>query len=113
VSQPVINSSLYYTITDIRIYKTRLNFRNDYHRSLRYVSSSRLLSKNIKIKVCKSIILPVVWYGCETWSLTLNENKLRVTENRVLRRMFGGWKRLHNENIYNLFASPDIIRMIK
>ena len=52
--------------------------------------SSSLLSKNIKIKIHRTIILPVVLYGCETWSLTLREERrLRVFENRVLRRIFG------------------------
>jgi hypothetical protein len=52
--------------------------------------SSRLLSKNTKIKIYRTIILPVVLYGCETWSLTLRgEHRLRVFENRVLRRIFG------------------------
>jgi hypothetical protein len=52
--------------------------------------SSRLLSRNVKVKIHKTIILPVVLYGCETWSLTLREeHKLRVFENRVLRRIFG------------------------
>ena len=52
--------------------------------------SSRLLSKNLKIKTYKTIILPVVLYGCETWSLTLREEcRLRVFENRILRRIFG------------------------
>ena len=51
--------------------------------------SSRLLSKNLKIKICRTIILSVVLYGCETWSLTLREGrKLRVFENMVLRRIF-------------------------
>jgi hypothetical protein len=51
---------------------------------------SRLLSKNLKIRIYKTIILPVVLYGCETWSLTLKEeHRLRVFENRVLRRIFG------------------------
>jgi hypothetical protein len=68
------------------------------------------------------IILPVVLYGCETWSLTLREeHKLRVFENRVLRRIFGpkrdgvmgGWKIVHNEELYNLYSSPSIIRIIK
>ena len=68
--------------------------------------SSRLLSKNLKIKIYRTIILPVVLYGCEAWSLTLTEErKLRVFENMVLRRMFGPrsdevtgeWRRLHNE----------------
>jgi hypothetical protein len=52
--------------------------------------SSRLLSKNLKIRIYRTIILPVVLYGCETWSLTLKEEcRLRVFENRVLRRIFG------------------------
>ena len=63
----------------------------------------RLLSKSLKIKIYRTIILPVVLYGCETWSLTLREERrLRVFENRVLRRIFGSdevtgeWKKLHN-----------------
>jgi hypothetical protein len=52
--------------------------------------SSHLLSKNVKVGIYKIIILPVVLYGCETWSLTVREeHKLRVFENRVLRRIFG------------------------
>jgi hypothetical protein len=80
-----------------------------------------LLSKNIKIRIYKTIILSVVLCGCETWSLTLREeHRLRVFENRVLRRIFGpkrddetgDWRKLHNE-LYNLYSSPNIIRMIK
>jgi hypothetical protein len=64
----------------------------------------------------------VVLYGCETWSLTLREeHRLRVFENRMLRRTFGpkrdevtgGWRKLHNEELYNLYSAPNIIRMIK
>jgi hypothetical protein len=52
--------------------------------------SSSLLSKNLKIKIYRTIILPVVLYGCESWSLTLREEcRLRVFENKVLRRIFG------------------------
>jgi hypothetical protein len=59
-------------------------------RSGKNLLSSRLLSKNLKIKIYRTIIFPVVLYGCETWSLTLREErKLRVFENRVLRRIFG------------------------
>jgi hypothetical protein len=67
-----------------------------------------LLSKNIKIKIYRTIILPVVLYGCETWSLTLREeNWLRLLENRVVRRIFGPkrdevageWMKLHNEQL--------------
>jgi hypothetical protein len=73
--------------------------------------SSRLLSKNVKIRIHKTIILPVVLYGCETWSLILREEyRLRMFENRVLRRIFGpkrdevigGWGKLHNEELHNL-----------
>jgi hypothetical protein len=68
------------------------------------------------------IILPVVLYACETWHLTLREeHRLRVFENRVLRRIFepkrdevtGGWRKLHNEKLNNLYTSPSIIRIIK
>jgi hypothetical protein len=84
--------------------------------------SSRLLSRNIKIRIYKTIILPVVLCGRETWSLTLREeHRLRVFENRVLRRIFGskrakvkgGWRKLHNEELHNLYSLPSIIRMIK
>jgi hypothetical protein len=58
--------------------------------SVQSLLSSRLLSRNVKIKIYKTIILPVVLYGCETWSLTRREqHRLRVFENRVLRRIFG------------------------
>jgi hypothetical protein len=82
----------------------------------------RLLSGNVKVKVYKTIILPVVFYGCETWSLTLREeHRLRVFENRVLRRIFGpkrdevtGERRkLHSGELHNLYLSPNIIRQIK
>ena len=81
------------------------------------ILSSRLLSKTLKIKIYRIIILPVVLYGCETWSLTLREErKLRVFENIVLRRIFGlrrdnvmgKWKRLHNEELNDLYSSPEI-----
>jgi hypothetical protein len=84
--------------------------------------SSRLLSKNVKIKIYRTIMLPVVLYGCESWSLTLREERrLRVFENKVLRRVFGPkrdevtgeWRRLHNKELYALYSSPNIIRVIK
>jgi hypothetical protein len=69
----------------------------------------------------KTIILPVVLYGCETWSLTLREeHRLRVFENRVLKRISGpkrnevtgGWRKLHNEELRGLYSSPGIVRVI-
>jgi hypothetical protein len=83
--------------------------------------SSRILSKNVKNKTYKTIILPVVFYGCQILSLILREaHRLRVFENRVLRRIFGlkrdeviaGWRKLHNEELCNLYFSSSIIRMI-
>jgi hypothetical protein len=84
--------------------------------------SSRLLYKNVKISTYKSIILPVALYECGTWSLSLREkHRLRVFENRVLRRIFGlerdhvtgDLRKLHNEELHNLYSSPSIIRLIK
>jgi len=81
-----------------------------------------LLSKNLKIKIHRIIVLPVVLYGCETLSLTLKEERrMRVFENRVLRRIFGPrrdkvrgeWGKLHNEELNDLYSSPNIVRVIK
>jgi hypothetical protein len=82
--------------------------------------SSHLRSTNIKIRIYKTIILPVVLYGCETWSLDI-KGGLRVFDNRVLMRMFGpkwgevigGCRKLHNEQLHNLYSSPTITRMTK
>jgi hypothetical protein len=78
--------------------------------------------KNLKIRICKLIILPVSLYGCETWLLPLKEeHRLRVFEGRVLRNIFrtkgeemtGGWRKLHNQELRDLHPSPSIIRLIK
>jgi hypothetical protein len=70
--------------------KSRLNSGNACYYSVQSLLSSHLLSRNVKVKIYKTITLPVVLYGCETWSVTLSEeHRLRVFENRVLRRMFG------------------------
>jgi hypothetical protein len=102
--------------------KRRLNSGNACYHSVQNFLSSGLLSKNIKIRIYETIILPVVLYGCEIWSLTLREeSRLMVFENRVLKRIFapkrdeviGGSRKLHNEELHNLYCSPSIIRIIK
>jgi hypothetical protein len=84
--------------------------------------TSCLLSKSVQIKIYETVILPVVLYGCQTWSVTLREEyRLKVFENRVLRRMFGlerekvagGWRRLRYEELHNLYASQNIVREFK
>ena len=91
--------------------KCRLKAGNScYYYSVQTLLSSRLLSKNLKIKIYETIILSVVLYDCETWSLTFREeSRLRVFENRILRRIFGPkrddngeWRRLHNEELHSL-----------
>jgi len=80
-----------------------------------------LLAKNLKIKIYRTIILPVVLYGCEAWSLTLREERtLRVFENMVLRifgprrdEVTGEWRRLHNEELNDLYSSSNIVRVMK
>ena len=102
--------------------KSRLRSGNACYHSVQNLLSSRLLSKHLKITIYRTIILPVVLYGCEAWSLTLREErKLRVFENMVLRRTFGPrrdevtgeWRRLHNEELNDLYSSPNIVRVIK
>ena len=72
--------------------------------------------------IYRTIILSLVLYGCETWSLTFRkERRLRVLENRVLRRIFGPkrddvtreWRKLHREELNGLYSLPDIVRVIK
>jgi hypothetical protein len=102
--------------------KRRLNSGNACYHLVQNLLSSRLLSKNVKIRISRTVILPVVLYGCGIWSLTLKEeHKVRMFENRVLRRIFGrkrdevmgGWRKLHNEELRELYSSPSIIGIIK
>jgi len=102
--------------------KSRLESGNACYHSMQVHLSSSLLSKNLKIKIYRTIILPVVMYGCETWSLTLRkEHRLRVSENSMLRRIFGPkrdkvtreLRKLHNEEINYLYSSPNTARVIK
>jgi hypothetical protein len=88
--------------------------------SVQNLLSSLLTSKNVKIEIYKTVILPVVLCLCETWSLTLREeNRLRVSERRVL-RIFGSkreedgsWRKLQTDKIHCLYSSPKIVRVIK
>jgi hypothetical protein len=98
--------------------KSRLKSANGYCHSVQNLLSSSLLSSNLKIKIHRILILPVVLYGYKTWSLTLREERRpRVFENRVLSRIFvpkrdevtGKWRKLHN----NPYSPPNIVRVIK
>jgi hypothetical protein len=88
--------------------KRRLNSDNACYHSVQNFVFSSAVKKNLKIRIYKTIILPVVLYGCESWSLTLREeHRLRVFENRMLRRIFGlkrdevtgEWRKLHKEEL--------------
>jgi len=101
--------------------KSRLKVGNACYHSVQNLVSCSLPNKNLKIKIYRTIILPIVLYGCETWSLILREERrLRVFENRVLRRAFrpkrdevtGEWRKLHNE-LSDLYSLPNIVRVIK
>ena len=104
--------------------KSRLKLGNVCCYSVQNILSLSLLSKTLKIKILvyRTIILSVVLYGCETWSLTLRkECRLRVFENRVLRRVFGlkrdevteEWRKLHKEELRDLYSLPNIVRVVK
>jgi hypothetical protein len=102
--------------------KSRLNSGNACYHSVQSLLSSRLLSRNLTVKIYATIILPIVLYGCKTWSLTLREkHKLRGFENKVLRRIFGPkrdevmgeWRKLHSRELHSLDSSLDIITQIR
>jgi hypothetical protein len=101
--------------------KRRLNSGNACYHLVQSLLSSCLLSKDIKVKIYKTIILPFVLYGCETWSLTVREeHTLRVFENRMLRisgskrdEATGEWRKWHDGELHNLYSSPNITRQIK
>jgi hypothetical protein len=97
--------------------KSGINSGNDSYRSVQNL----LPSKKVKIRIYKTIILSVVLYGCETWCHTSKkEHRLKVLENKML-RIFGpkkydmirAWRKLHNKELHNLYASPNVIGMIK
>jgi hypothetical protein len=96
--------------------KRRLKSGNACYHLVQYILSSRLLSNNTKIKIYRTIILLDILYGCESLSLTMREeDRLRVSENRALRRIFGPkrdkitgeWRKLHNGELNDLYSSPN------
>jgi hypothetical protein len=102
--------------------KRRFNSGNSCYYSVQNILYSRLLSKNLKIRIYKIIVFSVIPFGRETWSVTVGEEcRLKVFENTELRRIFGpkrdevtgGWRKLHNEELRKLYSSPRIIRMAK
>jgi hypothetical protein len=102
--------------------KNKLRSGTAYNHSVQNLLSASLLSKNVKIKIYRTTILPVVLHGCEAWSLILrDERRLRVSESRVLKRIFGPkgenvtgeWRKLHNEELNDLHSSPKIVQVIK
>jgi hypothetical protein len=97
---------------------SRLILGNACHHAVQNLLLSHLIPNNVKIKIYKTIILPLVLYGCENWSLTLREeHKLRVFENEVLRIIFGlrrgevteGWGKLHNKELHSFYSSQNIV----
>ena len=102
--------------------KNILKVGNACYHLVQNLFSSSFLSEDIKIEIYRTIILRVVLYECDTWLLTLREEyRLRMFENRVLRRVFGPmrgevtgkWGKVHNEELNSLYSSPNIIRVIK
>ncbi|PNF29483.1 hypothetical protein B7P43_G04554, partial [Cryptotermes secundus] len=134
--------SLGYPLNVVRLIKLRLNETGSEVRIVKHLSNKKPANNRLsygaafsfaveyairkverwKFRICKIILLPVVVYGCEAWSLALREeHRLRMFENRVLSRIFrskrghvtGGWSKLHYEELHNLYSSPSVIRMIK
>ena len=102
--------------------KSRLASGNACFYSVQKLLTSRLISRKLKLKIYRTVILPVILYGCESWSTTVaDEQKLRVFENKILRKIYGPkrdemtgeWRRLHNEELHGLYDSPDVVKIMK
>jgi hypothetical protein len=98
-------------------FKSRLKSGDACYHSVQNLLSSSLLSLNLKVKVCRTIILPVVWYECETWSLEFrDEESLTLLENMALKKTFGpnscevtgDWRKLRNEEFHDLYSSSNL-----
>jgi len=99
--------------------KSRLVSGNAFFYSVKKLLTSRLISRKLKLKIYKTVILSIILYGCESWSTTLaDEHTLRVFENKVLRKIYGPkreemtgeWRRLHNEVLHGLYDSPEVVK---
>jgi hypothetical protein len=108
----------YFPEVDLKLCRMRKSTQSIFNRNKKCFTDGRVL----KIRIYKTIILSVILYGCETWSLTLREeHRLRMFENKVLRRIFGPkrdevtgeWRKLHNEELRDFYSSPGIIRILK
>ncbi|KAJ4434002.1 hypothetical protein ANN_16321 [Periplaneta americana] len=101
--------------------KRRINMGNACYYPVEKLLSSSLLSKNLNVRIYKTVILPVVLCGSETWTLILREEHRWVFKNKVLRKIFGAkrdevtgeWRKLHNTELRAMYSSLDIIRNIK
>ena len=113
---------LIHTVNTIFLPQLEQNLNTHLHKGMdsrfAVIKYENLLAKNLNIKIYRTIILPFVLYGYETWSLS---RRFRVFENRVLRRIFGPksdeatreWRELHNEKLNDLYCSPNIVLVIK